>query len=357
MRVPNWVSVVSAFLVAALVFAAGLAVATWTARSDPPASLQSGGSVTELAVVERSIDDARTVEIEFATKDKSDLVSGLDGVLTDSNCVVGETVSSGQQLGSVDSQVLVVLSTSVPLWRDLEPGISGDEVLALQEELRRLGYDVYPDGEVGNVTLWAMMDLLGLPAAPGGEPVSIPYSQVVWIPEPSVTIASCGKAVGQTVTVGDVLASTSKLLDFVEVLDVPGGMIPGGRVLVVDGIEVPVQVSADGVVIDPAGVSKLAGAASFRALMSDSADLAQDAGMGTGEGVSGVLRLQDPVMAASVLPSAVYDIEGQVGCVVTDSGPQLVSIVGSELGSTFVIFEDGYFPQTVQVNGAAPSCR
>lgn len=65
---------------------------------------------------------------------------GQKSVITQINKNPGETIASGQVLLHVSGQAIIVLKLPFPLYRDLTPGTNGEDVKALQTELKRLGY-------------------------------------------------------------------------------------------------------------------------------------------------------------------------------------------------------------------------
>jgi membrane fusion protein, multidrug efflux system len=94
---------------------------------------------------------------------------------------VGSTVSRGEPLYRVDEQPVVLLYGSVPMYRPLDEGTEGTDVIQLQENLAALGYDgfevdgVYTDGIAEAVRAW--QSDLGLPETGRVEP-----GQVVFTP-------------------------------------------------------------------------------------------------------------------------------------------------------------------------------
>jgi len=55
--------------------------------------------------------------------------------------VNGDRVGCGDILYRVDDEPVLLLCGAVPAWRDLEPGISGDDAAQLNRNLHRLGFD------------------------------------------------------------------------------------------------------------------------------------------------------------------------------------------------------------------------
>ena len=132
----------------------------------------------------------------------------------------------------------------------------------------------------------------------------------------------------------------------------PEDLIPGTRVFTAGGIEAPVN--EDGTITDPASVSALSRAA--RATINDSPS-ANSGSNSTGDGgqsapkVSGQIALATPRATNSIPPSAVVGIDGVQGCVVSGGRALRVTIIGSQLGQTFVDFAASTpQPRTVDVS-------
>ncbi|WP_405817937.1 peptidoglycan-binding protein [Streptomyces sp. NBC_01390] len=74
--------------------------------------------------------------------------------------VAGKEVKEGDVLMAVNGRPVLALSGSVPMYRALGPGASGDDVRQLQKALRRLGFDPgsisgnYRQGTAAAVTNW-----------------------------------------------------------------------------------------------------------------------------------------------------------------------------------------------------------
>jgi hypothetical protein len=74
--------------------------------------------------------------------------------------VAGEELKEGDVLMTVSGRPVLVLRGSVPMYRTIGPGTSGDDVTQLQRALRRLGFDpgsisgTFRDGTASAVTRW-----------------------------------------------------------------------------------------------------------------------------------------------------------------------------------------------------------
>lgn len=78
------------------------------------------------------------------------------GVVTALGPGAGESVAEGSVLVVVSGRPVFALAGSVPVYRSLVPGMSGDDVAQLQAALSRLGYEPDGDGVFGDATKLAV---------------------------------------------------------------------------------------------------------------------------------------------------------------------------------------------------------
>lgn len=308
--------------------------AAWTSPA-VPAALRPPAPITTFEVRSATFDDVRSVRLAVARGEESGLASPGSGLVTRFDCRPGSTIESGTAPLWLDDAPVVALATTLPLWRDLPVGTEGNDVRALQEELTRLGHPVEATGTLGTKTLRAvnaLFDDLGDPSAL----TSVPRSRLLWIPEPSVTVAECSVTTGSQLEAGAELVVTPGTLAGVALRDgAPSDLVAGARTLRVDGIDVAVE--PQNPITDPALLAQL-----------DAAPSLQQAGTGD-EAPVGQLRLAEPVDVSVVPPSAVITAPDGTTCVTTDAVPHRLRVVGSELGQTFVLF-DGTPPTAVDTS-------
>jgi len=75
--------------------------------------------------------------------------AAVTGVVTAAGGTAGQQLTSGEVLLRLSGRPLFVLSGSFALYRDIQPGDSGDDVAALQSGLVEAGYSVRIDGVYG----------------------------------------------------------------------------------------------------------------------------------------------------------------------------------------------------------------
>lgn len=321
-RVKVGVAALAGIMLVALGAAAGVVVST----SATPASLGSAAPVELVPVSERELIDRRAVEVMLTIGGNTSVVTPTSGRVTAWSCAPGTDLTSGQSSLSVDGVRTLNLATAVPLWRDLEPGLSGEDVAALQSELARLGYRVTVDGTVGSSTLDATADLFALAGDPDPDRGAIRAARVLWLPATTATVSTCDSSTGGIVSAGEPVATLAGTLTDAAVARFPVDAVPGERILEIDGVGVPVD--AEGRVASPEALTTIAGSDSF-----------QQAVRGEESSLQGRLALATPVTVSAVPPGALYDLVGQTGCLLVDGLPAAVEVVGSELGQTFVNFD------------------
>jgi peptidoglycan hydrolase-like protein with peptidoglycan-binding domain len=138
----------------------------------------------------------------------------------------GTAVRAGDRLVEVSGRPVFALAGEVPMYRDLRPGVEGDDVAALQEALRELGFDSWdPAGRFGESTESAVRRFYqereyrpvveevpaeagpGAPTAGAGsgaepvpepvEQVVVPVSELVFVPRLPTVVTAAHAAVGQ----------------------------------------------------------------------------------------------------------------------------------------------------------------
>lgn len=128
--------------------------------------------------------------------------AGIETPVTSTGVVVRAVLSPGQQispatlLGVIEGQPSFALPEPLALYRDLNRGDEGDDVLTLQRSLAAAGYAVEPSGVVGSQTLRAMNSMF---RDAGFDPLeNIPFRQLMPLPS-DVTVTEVA-AVGTMVS-------------------------------------------------------------------------------------------------------------------------------------------------------------
>lgn len=323
-------------LLAAAVMMVG--IAAWAVgvltTSAPPPGLAKPDRIEHAPVVEAEFDDERPVQLTIAQAPPTQVRTGVSGIVTESSCVVGDVVKSGRHTFSVDGSPLVNLSTTVPFWRDLRDGDSGVDVDALQTELRRLGQDVRIDGEVGPETLNAVAAIRGL-----DEVDQFEMSAFVWLPAPALEVRQCEALRGAQVGSGGSLMSVDGSVPTVNVMGLPIEALPGERTLLVDGDEFQLAAMT---ITDESEIRRLVESPAFR----DARKIDEQTWL------EATVVLSAPARVLSVPPSAVVTAISGQACVFDDNGSISATVVGSQLGQTFIVV-DGKEPQSVLISPKA----
>ena len=216
------------------------------------------------------------------------------------------------------------MNTSTPLYRDLEPGIKGSDVLALQQELARLGYAAEGNGIYGQLTIRGVNQLLrhaGVTNLTG----SIGPANVTWMPDTTLRAAQCPVGLNASVTDGEDLMTSGGELRAV-MYSVPAKLREGKRTFSLFDISVESD-QADGRVTDQTFLDELAASDGYKTTLADT----------SGTKPTGTLSLSQPVDAIKVPPSAVFGQQDTTACVATPAGDAIaVNIIGSALGATLI---------------------
>ena len=319
-----------AVLAALALLGAGLVLGTVAATPPIPDELVSGQPLTSVALVQRSFADEAEVSVTVVTEGGQTLTAEGAGRITSFACAPGQPLMSGTSLLAIDGRPAVNLSTAVPLWRDLSGGDRGADALALNEELSRLGYAAGP----GDTVTWETVagfqqlrrDLTG-DEEPGPE---IVRSDVLWLPAETVTAASCTKRVGDVLEQGDTVVELPAGIAGARVSPAGEPGVAGERLLVLG--EEEIIVSEDRTISDPDALARIARSPQF-------AEAEKGERTGTVR-FAAKWRLVEPVEASVVPPSALVGLVDGTGCVIADGVPERVTVVGSELGQSFVTFMD-----------------
>ncbi|WP_089909383.1 peptidoglycan-binding domain-containing protein [Leifsonia sp. 21MFCrub1.1] len=335
--------VVGAFAVLSLGTVAG-AVLVPTAA---PQSIASTVRPTSVQATEITTTDEQTATLRVTARPAQKLSSRAAGTITADDCQPGGTVASGSSGPTVNDAVLVHLATSQPLWRDLSVGDTGADVRSLQAELSRLGQPVEVDGRFGAGTLRAVSRMAETAGASDARSWStLPFARFIWLPAASVVIASCDTGMGQEVAAQGPVATLPQGVSDAVLTPLPDDVMAGDRVVVADGLTIPVD--AAGRITSAADLERLAASQAYlryRGSSSDSGPNGSEAagpdGSASKPGMSVQYRLAQPTTVFSVPAAAVYATTGSTGCVVDEGHARAVTIVGSQLGETFVVPRDG----------------
>lgn len=185
------------------------------ARAQPPAASPITAPVElrelrQVLVLRGTVSGGAEVEV-FAEP----AVGDAPAVVTRPASPPGTEVRAGDRLVEVSGRPVFVLAGSVPMYRDLRPGVEGDDVAALRDALRELGFDSWdPAGKFGESTEAAVRRFYQeqgyqpvteeVPVtADDGEPaeaveqVVVPASEVVFVPDLPSVVTAVHATVGQ----------------------------------------------------------------------------------------------------------------------------------------------------------------
>ncbi|GAA0800494.1 peptidoglycan-binding protein [Spirilliplanes yamanashiensis] len=125
---------------AAVVTLASAGAAAWAIDSGPGGTPPATGPAATTTVRTGTLADTATVDGELGHGDPVPLVTTATGTVTWLPAA-GRTVRRGGTLFRADDDPVVLLYGTLPLYRELRPGLSGADVRQLERNLRALGYD------------------------------------------------------------------------------------------------------------------------------------------------------------------------------------------------------------------------
>lgn len=134
MSARGWVITAVAVLLAGSAVTAAVAFRPAPAAAPPPVE-------TSTATVERTdLVETHTIDGLIGYGTATALAAQLAGTIT-AVPRAGATLGRGDRLYAVDNRPVLLLIGSLPAYRELSPGVRGRDVLQLERNLRRLGYD------------------------------------------------------------------------------------------------------------------------------------------------------------------------------------------------------------------------
>lgn len=327
--------------IAAVAASAALVVSLVIFQTTPP-SLAAAERITDAPVQTQEYADERAVSLTVRPAPDVEIRTSAEGLLTRSDCAEGGTLVSGASTFRVDGVPLVNLHLRVPLWRDLVPGDSGDDVDSLKDELRQLGLDI----SSGPTLRWAEIDAIRELYERAGitrDSKSIEKNLIVWIPLATTTVSECRSQLAAPVSAESVLA-ISRGVSQISLTTLPAGLLPGVRHLTVDGASVPLTES---MTMDPsADVASLLNTPSYRT--------AAEKVLGKEPvTLTGSIALNDAVQVVPLPPASIALSSGNIGCVRSGEATFAVQIVGSQLGRSIVVFDAVELPSSISLDPPA----
>lgn len=256
-RVPRW-WLIPAVMVLVI---SGLAGAYWagattaagiTTVEAAPAVVPVSATVERRAVVKQVTISGQVIAgAQIAVKAAAP--AGIDRlVVTSAVKAAGDRVAPGELLGVVSGRPLLILPSSVPLYRDIASGDSGPDVTALQGALAGFGYSVATTGTFDAVTQRALSSWY---EAAGSKAPSDPAASDTAKQDTMKSTDRPGTGAAET-TAGTGAAKTAPavVLRWREFVQIPGdaGMIASiagpGAVLAEDEIVAHVTIAEDTIV-------------------------------------------------------------------------------------------------------------
>lgn len=294
-----------------------------------PALLGSAGETTTAPASVQEYSGSQQVTVVPTISTERNLLGNANGTVTADWSADG--LASGKGAYKVNDRVVVALNTATPLYRDLKTGDKGDDVLALNNELSRLGYN----SVAGSDTYWwATSDGWRQLMNDNGNPSdgTLALADTMWIPENAVAVDEWTATTGSMVTGGTAIGKIPGALTKLTVKN--GAAVGQDRTIGMYGV--------NGIL--PADNTEITDAEFLRNV--SASETFQSMDMQTKKaGLDATVALKEPLQVLRVPVGAVFGIDGSSGCIVpksrnTSNTPAKVTIVGSELGVSLVQVQD-----------------
>ncbi len=307
----------------------GVALGAWLFRPVTPFQLRAEASDITIPLTEQTITDTRTIELTVTLEDVSPVLSSRSGIVT---ALLGQPgpLESGDTIMEVNGEPIVALSTTSVLWRPLTSGDVGEDVVSLQNELIRLGYAVDVDGEIGTQTLRAVAWMLGLPESKINDYKTISPTSFMWLPAVSVNVEKYLVGPSSQLQPGQEILTLTDSVTSAHIVELPQPLVPGARVLQIDGETVSLE--NDGITLTADSLPVLTRTNSFASWKATADPTAN---------IRAQYALAEPATVYAVPPAAIFGLEKESSCLLGDEQTRRVTVLSSELGQSLVTFDDG----------------
>lgn len=305
---------------AVLLTTLGVGLGYFAAAQQPPAPLATAATVMWYPVEQTDFIDARSAELTITLGQPRSLRTATSGLVTKSRCRPGATIRSGHSTFSIDGRPLLNLATKAPLWRPISRGTSGADVAALHKELTRLGHPA--SGSLATSATFAAMSAVAKDAGVPFAGRTIDPADIVWLPSRSAVAMSCLATVGDQVDPTTELAQLPQSVISAKLSNIPTNLATGRRVFTTNGLQLDMTTAGQ---VTSEDLPLLARSQQWSAVATDNVAT-----------TNGTFRLATSIPVYAVPPTALGDVNGAATCVVTPEGSKNVSIVGSELGVTYL---------------------
>ena len=303
---------------------AGVLVTALVIPTPTPDGLSAAASPDTVMASRQQFDDERTVAASFETSAEQSITSRAAGTVSETLCTPGQTVESGKRLLSVDGKPVIALHTDTPLYREIGAGDTGPDVLALQQELARLGYNAEGNGTYGWRTKDGVNQLLSQ-AGDRNPDGGIGPADVAWLPQTTATPTQCTAGLNTSLTDGAEIMKTGGQLTAIT-FPTPANLREGKRTFTLFGVKTSLD-KTDGRISDQQFLDQVQASDGYKTTLADQG----------GKKPTATLALEQPINAIKVPPSALTGQNGTRACVSPDGKRAIpVTVIGSALGATLI---------------------
>jgi biotin carboxyl carrier protein len=180
---------------------------------------------------------------------------------------------------------------------------------------------------------------------------SPPFENVdhsIWIQTPEVTVTSINVALGDDVTQGSTLFNIPNSIKEAKISNIPTNLIDGERILVIDDKQITVNSTG---IVDPgennSNYTAILASNTYSSAISPTNSSSSQSKTGGSIELNARFQLKTPVDVVVVNPSSIITNDDMKSCVTSSGKVYKIDIVGSEIGRSFIKFNDEKVPENI----------
>ena len=285
-----------------------------------PALLSDATPIRQAPISIQSYSGRHQVTLMAAMTAKTTLTGNASGIVTADYS--GTDLKSGRPALRVNDRAVIALHTVIPLYRDLSIGDNGDDVLALNTELNRLGYRSTPGSSNYSAQTklgWRQVMIEAGNPSDG----SLHLADILWIPTQTASVSSWNGVIGSTLSPSSSWGEVPGTLTRLTVKNATPA--DTDQTLSLFGLTTTLKAGSTSV-DDPSWCTQIAQTDGFQA--------AAQSDMSTG--LTASLTLPKPIDTWRVPAAAVLTKRDGHTCIVSEKKTIPVAIIASELGASLV---------------------
>ncbi len=324
--------------------AAGVALGIGLRPDPTPGQLAAANYESDFRALAQPFGDEVDVDLIVTAQPGEELLAPAAGVVTQAWCRAGAKLTSGNRIMGISGQPMLGLATSVPPWRDFSAGATGEDVSALQAELKELNYNLSRTEKFDSATAAAVEDLIE--DAGGTWTGTLPLGQIMWLPGEGLTVSSCLIELGDRITEGAPILKLSASTAKISLKSPNRKLYSGSRTLIIGETRIALPESLS--LADAKTQAEIKASAAYGIWRESKGKVP----------LTARLELTKPLEVYSVPPSALAGLTSDQPCLISQGQKVPVTIISSSLGLSLVKARAGKIPELIDSRvPAGAECR